>query len=243
MSLRSRPICALLASALMGLLVLPIPPAGAEQGSRAKAGVKGVKKQVKKLKKQVRELQRQVDNLSREPGPQGIQGPPGPSTGPAGGDLTGTFPNPLIAPNAVGSAEIEDGAIQTPDIAGSAVGSFAVADNSLFAADLGPTSVRASEIDTNAVGAFELANTIAVVGTGVPVTAGGAAQNASVVCPLDHRTILSGGFAWQGDTPATIIASAPSQNFPFNRWEVRGMVAAGGTNNVLFPWALCLESV
>ncbi len=72
------------------------------------------------------------------------------------------------------------------------------------------------------------------------MTAAGGPQNAVVVCPLDHRTILSGGYAWQEDEPNSIIASTPSENFPFNRWEVRGMVDAG--SNVLFPWALCVET-
>jgi hypothetical protein len=39
-------------------------------------------------------------------GPQGPQGPPGPATGGAGGALTGTYPNPGLAANSVGAAEV-----------------------------------------------------------------------------------------------------------------------------------------
>lgn len=40
------------------------------------------------------------------PGPQGSTGPTGPATGAAGGDLTGSYPNPAIAPGAVTSSKL-----------------------------------------------------------------------------------------------------------------------------------------
>jgi hypothetical protein len=61
-------------------------------------------------------------------GPQGERGPQGPAgsagsgstsspaSGPAGGDLTGKYPNPQIAPNAIGSPEVLDNSLTGADV-------------------------------------------------------------------------------------------------------------------------------
>src|SRR5262245_32231418 len=96
------------AAAILGLLVMPVAFAGSGGPGAAKSAK--ITKQIKKLKRRLAAVEARPDQVGQ------VQASLPPS-GPAGGDLAGIYPNPLIGPNAVASDEVVNNSLTGVDIA------------------------------------------------------------------------------------------------------------------------------
>jgi hypothetical protein len=117
---RVRPVHLLAAAAILGLLVMPV--AFAAEGNPSATKSANLTKQIKKLKRTVAGLQTRLAAVEARPDQVGQVPASLPPSGPAGGDLTGAYPNPTIASGAVNSAKVLDNSLAGGDINESSLG-------------------------------------------------------------------------------------------------------------------------
>jgi hypothetical protein len=158
-----------------------------------------VKKQLKKLTKRIVALEQKDSQPS----------------GPAKGDLAGSYPNPTIAPNVVGPGKIPD--------------------ETLTGYEIAPDSLHANDLASDSVGAAELKVTHTVVSNGVTVGTN-ATGTATAECPAGEL-LTGGGHSWLNNVSTRIVYSTPVEFGDARQWTVQGFSASP---NTLYAWAVCL---
>jgi hypothetical protein len=182
----------------VALLVAVGAPAQALEG--ATSAVNSVAKALKiakKADKRSKRALRLAKEVSKAPGPRGPQGPAGGDAQfigtPAGGGLAGTYPNPTIAQNAIGTAQITDDTLSGSDILEGSLGQVPSALAATNAQNIADDSVTASSFGT----ITKRTGTVVVPGGGTAENGNYDTNFKEVLC-LNDEMAVAGGVDWVG---------------------------------------------
>ena len=177
-----------------------------------------------------------------------------PFQGPAGGSLTGAYPDPRLAPGTVGTTALTPGSVTTAAVRDGSLTGADIEDGSLVPPLIPDSQVARSNIPAGAGDALNLGPVFEYPGPGNTegertIFPGEFSVVIKLGCPAGTH-ILTGGWEWSDENGngTTMFESHPAENsletgteYANTYWEWRPKVRPNvGTENTFKPKLLCL---